>query len=207
MLLWSVAGWLLNCYALAAYRMHLGSFICMLNLGTMLCDHGMEVFVCTDRSFARGRSILSLVFNCLSRASSSRSLAWSMALDAGDWGRGSSSGASCALGRLVGISIMDSGRHASKNRIPGRGVTSLYGPVRSSGLPLRTLKRPAGRQTYAGREDLSAAYPNKIISSKGRSCFGTHVFVPSSAIDASSLLAWMSSCSQSMSEHLTNTSR
>ena len=87
-------------------------------------------------------------FAKMSRASSSRSLAWSMELDAGDWGRGSSSSASCALGRLVGISIMDSGRHASKNRIPGRGVTSLYGPVRSSGLPLRALKRPDGRQTY-----------------------------------------------------------
>ena len=45
LLLWPVTGWLLNCDAFAACCMRFGGLICLLDLGAMLPDHGMEVFV------------------------------------------------------------------------------------------------------------------------------------------------------------------
>ena len=90
-------------------------------------------------------------------SSSSGVLVWSTLGDIGEEGPVPSSGASCALGRLDGMSRVGSTRQASKNRIPGRGVTSWYGPARSRIRPLRAWCKPDRRETYVGREERSTA--------------------------------------------------
>ena len=98
--------------------------------------------------------------------------------------------------KVEGISKVGSTLQASKKRIPGRGRTSRYGPAGCRTLPVRALCRPDGRHTYVGRVEWSAAYAKSMVSSNGRSCWGTQWFLPSAATARKSRRACLSCISQ-----------